>query len=206
MEPYQIEKRENAVVVRATSFRAERRSVLHSGVFNREFASSLAAGAVILVISFFFAHYDKMNAVYFAAMLLIFAALFVMFRIYVFREAVLETEFDGQRRVITLSLKRTLGGGVRTYPMDELKGIVLEHFSMEPENIDAVQLVERVAVQHGTVIPGFGKTEEFYTVKLDVGAEKPLIFSSRERKGAESMVAELKASLKGFLPDIAGRT
>src|SRR5512143_394413 len=60
-EAYQIEKSENGVVVRTTSFRTERRSMLHSGIFNRELASSLAAGAVMVITGFFFALYFRIT-------------------------------------------------------------------------------------------------------------------------------------------------
>lgn len=200
-KPYHIDKRGKTVVLRTTSFRAERRSVLHSGVFNRELASSLASGAVIVVVSFFFALYFRITALYLAAVVLLFAGLFILFRVYVFKEATLETVFDRERGTITISMKGAIGTGVRTYSLDELSGISLGHISLQPENIDAVKLVERVALQHGTVMPGLGKTEDFYTVKLDLRDEGVVIFSAGERQGAETVVTELKKSLNGFLPD-----
>jgi Ca2+/Na+ antiporter len=192
MEPYHIEKRGDTVVLSTTSFRTERRSVLHSGVFNRELAASLAAGGVIIVVSFFFVIYSKVTAVHFAAAAFLFAVLFILFRIYVFREPVLETSFDRERKTITVRLKRAVGSKVEAHPLDGLSGIRIDHISMEPENIDAVRLVERVAVQHGTVIPGFGKTEDFYTVELDLRNKAVVIFSSREKRMAESVLNELK--------------
>ena len=188
-------------MLKTSSFKTERRSVLHSGVFNRELASSLGAGAVIVILSFFFALYFSITALYLIAVAVLFAALFILFRLYVFREATLETVFDREKRNVTLSLKRTIGSCIKSYSLDELSAIRLHHISMQPENIDAVQLVERVAVQHGTVIPGFGKTEDFYTVELDFSDKKPVIFSAREKQAAELMIAELKSSLNGLLPD-----
>jgi len=201
-KPYQIERKGNTVVLKTTSFRTERRSVLHSGVFNRELASSLAAGAVILVQSFFFALYFRITVIYLIAVVFLFAALFILFRIYVFREAVLETVFDNEKGTVTISLKRTIGTSVKSYSLGALRAIRLGHVSTQPDNIDAVRLVERVALQHGTVIPGFGKTEDFYTVELDFDGEKPVIFSAGDREGAVSMLTELKSSLSGFLPDL----
>ncbi len=188
-------------MLKTSSFKTERRSVLHSGIFNRELASSLAAGAVIVVLSFFFALYFRISALYLMAVALLFAVLFIIFRLYFFREVALEAVFDGEKRAVTLSLKRTIGGSAKSYLLDGLTAIRLVHISMQPENMDAVQLVERVALQHGTVIPGFGKTEDFYAVELDFGGEKPVIFSARARQAAESMIAELKSSLSGLLPD-----
>jgi hypothetical protein len=200
-KPYHIEKRGNTVVLKTTSFKAERGSVLHSGIFNRELASSLAAGAVIVAVSFFFALYFKITVIYLIVVALLFAALFIIFRLCLFHEAVLETVFDREKRTVTLSLRRAMGSSVRSFPLDELSGIRLDHTSFQPENPDAVQFVERIALQHGTVIPGFGKTEDFYTVELDFGGRKQVIFSAGARQGTVAMIAELKSSLNGFLPD-----
>jgi Ca2+/Na+ antiporter len=205
-EAYQVEKSENGVVVRTTSFRTERRSVLHSGIFNRELASSLAAGAVIVMMGFFFALHSRITVVHFIAAVFVFAAFFILFRIYAFREAVLETTFDRERKTIRVLLKRTIGSRSQSYPMDALAGIGIHHLSIEPENLDAVKLVEKVAVQHGTVIPGFGKVEDFYTVELDFGERKMVIFSARDRKGAESLMDELRSSLAEFLPPVVWKT
>jgi len=201
-EAYQIEKSENGVVVRTTSFRTERRSVLHSGIFNRELASSLAAGAVMVIMGFFFALYFRITVVHFIAAVFVFAALFILFRMYAFREAVLETTFDMEKKTIRVLLKRTMGSRRQLYPMDALAGIRIHHLSMEPENMDAVKLVEKVAVQHGTVIPGFGKVEDFYFVELDFREKKIVIFSARDRQGAESFVDELRSSLTEVLPPV----
>lgn len=205
-EAYQIEKSENGAMVRTTSFRTERRSVLHSGIFNRELASSLAAGAVMVIMGFFFALYFRITVVHFMAAVFVFAALFILFRIYAFREAVLETVFDWGNRTITISLKGTLTSRPRSYPMDALTGIRIHHLSIEPENLDAVKLVEKVAVQHGTVIPGFGKVEDFYSVELDFREKKIVIFSARDRQGAVSFMNELRNSLAGVLPDMVWET
>ena len=192
--------------MRTTSFRTERRSVLHSGIFNRELASSLAAGAVIVMMGFFFALHSRITVVHFIAAVFVFAAFFILFRIYAFREAVLETTFDRERKTIRVLLKRTIGSRSQSYPMDALAGIGIHHLSIEPENLDAVKLVEKVAVQHGTVIPGFGKVEDFYTVELDFGERKMVIFSARDRKGAESLMDELRSSSAEFLPPVVWKT
>jgi len=202
---YHIERRGGTVVLSTTSFRAERRSVLHSGVFNRELASSLSAGAVIVVLSFFFALNFRITTFYLIAVICLFASLFVLFRVFFFREPELETVFDMEQGTITISMKRTSGSKAASYLLSELAGIRVRHLSVEPENIDAVRLVERVAVQHGTVIPGFGKTEDFYTVELDFGEKKAVVFSARERRTAEAAIAELEASLSGLVPDSPGR-
>jgi hypothetical protein len=68
-----------------------------------------------------------------------------------------------------------------------------------PENPDGIRLVEQVALQHGTVIPGFGKTSEFYTVEMEFKNGKRItIFSSEE----PSMAEDVRAKLSGFIGQV----
>ncbi|HWR57302.1 MAG TPA: hypothetical protein VN328_00315 [Thermodesulfovibrionales bacterium] len=190
--------RDNVIVFKTSSFRTEGRSVLHSGIYNRELSSSLAAGAVIVAVGFFFAGYLRITAVYFIITILSFAALFILFRIYVFREPVLETVFDHDKGLITLSLKKVLGGEVQSYPMTELSSVGLGHVTVQPQNIDGIRIVEKIALQHGTVIPGFGKREDFYTVDLDFTYKEVVIFSARERQSAQAVADELRRYLLSY--------
>ncbi|MCL5024127.1 MAG: hypothetical protein M1497_12325 [Nitrospirae bacterium] len=178
-------------MLRTTSFRTGRGSVLHSGIFSRELASSFAAGAAVLLVGFFLAARTTLTPLYFIAGGLLFAGLFIFFRVFVFREAVLETFLDRGRGVVAIALQRALGLRRKSYPLAALSGVRLTHRSMQPENIDAVEFVEKIAAQHGTVIPGFGKVEELYLVELDFRDAKTVIFSSGNRQTAEAVVREL---------------
>lgn len=184
--------RDNVLVFSTTSFRTEGRSVLHSGIYNRELTSSLAAGAVIITAGFFFAGHFEITAVHFVLAVFSFAGLFIVFRIYVFQEPMLETVFDRNKGIITLSLKKPIGGEVQSYPMKELSGIRLGHVTVQPQNIDGIKVVEKIALQHGTVIPGFGKREDFYTVQLDFRELGITLFSAKERQSAQAVADELK--------------
>jgi hypothetical protein len=50
---YQLDIKDNILIFRTTFFKAEKGSVLHSGIYNRELASSLLAGACIVLLGFF---------------------------------------------------------------------------------------------------------------------------------------------------------
>jgi len=201
-KPYQIENRGGIVALITTSFKTERGSVLHSGVFNRELASSLSAGGMIVIVSFFFALCFKISIPYWIAVGFLFAILFVFFRMVVFQEAVLETVFDREKGTITLATKRTIGSKVASYLLAELVGIRIGHMRVKNENIDAVRLVERIVLQHGTMIQGLGETNDFYTVELDFGEEKAVVFSAREKQGAEAMIARLRGVAGWLFPDM----
>lgn len=201
---YRLEREDNISVFRTGSFSAEGRSVLHSGIYNRELSSSLAAGAAVLAFGLFFARYFEMSALFFIVTIVLFAILFVLFRIYIFREPALEAVFDKGKGIITVSVRKRIRTVVRSYSARKLSGITLDHVTVQPQNIDGVEFVEKIALQHGTVIPGFGKKEEFYTVSLDFQGEKVVIFSAREKQGAEAAAAELRNQLNS--PDAGGES
>ncbi len=184
--------KDTVLVFKTASFSTEGGSVLHSGIYNRELASSLAAGAVMVAAGFFFAGHFRMTAVHFVLAIFSFAALFIIFRIYVFREPMLETVFDQNKGIITLSLKKLIGRKVQSFSVKELSGIRLGQVTIQPQNIDGIKFVEKIALQHGTVIPGFGKREDFYTVQLDFHDKEITLFSAKERQSAQAVADELK--------------
>jgi hypothetical protein len=191
-------------VFRTGSFSSEGRSVLHSGIYNRELSSSLAAGAAVLMFGLFFARYFKLSAVFFIVTIVLFAVLFVSLRIYIFREPALEAVFDKGKMTITISIRKRIRNVVRSFPMGKLSGIALDHVTVQPQNMDGVEFVEKIALQHGTVIPGFGKKEDFYTMSLDFQGEKVVIFSARDKQSAEAAASELRKYVND--PDTGGES
>jgi hypothetical protein len=187
---YRIAIKDNLLTFRTTSFKAEKGSVLHSGIYNRELASSLLAGACIVLLGFFFAAKVNITAVHFILSLLLFMALFLFFRRYVFLEPLLEVIIDNNLKNIEFSLK-TLKRVRAIYPLTEIIDIKQEAVTITPENPDGIRLVEKVALQHGTVIPGFGKTAEFYTVELEFkNGKRFIIFSSEEPAEANGVATQ----------------
>ena len=182
----------NELIFRTASFSAEGRSVLHGGIYNRELSASLASGAVIVVSGLLLAGHLKITAPVFVAFVILFAALFMIFRMYIFREPSLEAVFDAGKGIITVSVRKGIRSISRSYPLNRLSDISLGHVTVQPRNIDGIEIVEKVALQHGTVIPGFGKKEDFYTVTLDFEGDKVVVFSGKERQGAEAVASELK--------------
>ena len=58
-ETYRIEIEDGRVALKTASFKAEKGSVLHSGIFNKELASSfVAAVAAAVVLAFFALNYE----------------------------------------------------------------------------------------------------------------------------------------------------
>lgn len=196
---YHIDIKDNLLTFSTTSFKAEKRSMLHSGIYNRELASSLAAGALVMLMGFFFASRFKITAVHLIAALLLFVIFFIVFRTYIFLEPVLCIAVDKKNGNIDIAVERIFGKRRITFPLSELDRIRQDYLTVVPENVDGIRLVEQVALQHGTVIPNFGKTSEFYTVEMRFkDGKRFIIFSSEE----PSMAEEVRAKLSGFIGQV----
>lgn len=194
---YQIEIEKNMLVLKTMSFKAEKGSVLHSGIYNRELAASLTAGTIMLAIGFFFASRYRIGIIHFIASLVIFILLFFFFRAYVYRKQVLEVVFDKKTSTVSIFLKNIIKRLKASYPLSEFSGVRQNHIAISPENPDGIQIVEKIALQHGTVIPGFGETVEFYTVDLGFkNGVNEMIFSSKYKSKADDVVKKIKDFLE----------
>ncbi|HET6514669.1 MAG TPA: hypothetical protein VFG09_05865 [Thermodesulfovibrionales bacterium] len=198
---YDLMIKDDTLILRTSSFRAEKGSVLHSGIYNRELASSLAAGGVLMLLGFFFAASGKITVVHLVSGAAVFAVLFLVSRRFLFREVILEALFDRVNDRIDTSVRKIVGSVRQVHKMSELSGICLDHVTVQPENPDGIRVVEKIALQHGTVIPGFGKIKEFHVVQLDFSGERVSIFSSGKKEEAEALIARLK----GFVSDSPNR-
>lgn len=195
---YQFLLDKNILILRTSSFRPERGSILHSGIFNRELASVLSA-SVIGGVSFVLLSFILGNKVIlYIISLVLFTLSFLFFRIVVFKESDLETVFDKDSGLISINLKGPLRTKHKTFPIITKDNIFLSHVEYEPSNPEGIEVVERVALQHGTVIPGFGEKKEFYNVDLLFkDGEKVTIYSSKEKDDAEEIIRKIKTFLGG---------
>ncbi len=190
---YNLDIKDNVLTFRTNSFKAEKGSVLHSGIYNREMSASLAAGAVVMLSGFFFAAKYRITAVHFIAALFLFVILFLVFRAYIFGEPLLGVVIDKGKRNIDISLNKIFGKKNLSFPLASLENIRQDHKSIAAENPDGIRFVEKIALQHGAVIPGFGKTAEFYTVEMEFeNRQRIMIFSSEEPSTADDIASKIK--------------
>lgn len=197
---YQIRVRNGRLVLSTPSFRAERGSVLHSGIYNRELTSSLVASSLLaLIFAALVLAGVKVSLIYVIPAVVLFAAFFIAFRKAVFYEESLEAVIDRASGVIEVTVRRF---PVRTesFALSDLAALRQGHVVIAPENPDGVEFVERIALQHGTVIPGFGEVKEYHTVELEFrDGRKVRVFSSKEEAEAAGLIKNLKDFLgEGF--------
>jgi hypothetical protein len=173
---YTISKEEDTLIFRTPSFATGLDSVLHSGIYNREFASVLAsaagAGLVYVVVA---VNLDN-RFIHALVFLLVFAAGFPVFRKFVFKEALMEVIFNPAAGEATLYITRITRKLKEVIALDRIKGIGIESRRRQIENADAVEFVEKISLQHGTVIPGFGRETVLFLLKLKLtdGSERTI--------------------------------
>jgi hypothetical protein len=194
---YAFDTSDTVLAYKTTRFNAEKGSVLHSGVYNRETASTLAAGACIILLGFFFASRLQLSKIYFVACMLLFVPLFLFFRTFIFRETILLVVIDKKNEVVTIMRKGPLRTKKQLFPLAELEDVREDYKEVITDNPDGVKIVEKIALQHGTVIPGFGEKSEFYTVSFEFSnAASLLVFSSGDYAEADDVMRTFKKFIK----------
>jgi hypothetical protein len=193
---YTFDIKDKVLAFRTGSFRAEKGSVLHSGIYNRETASTLAAGACLILLGFFFASRPPRSGIFFIVVLLLFVLFFLFFRTFVFPETFLQAVIDKGNNAVSIMRKVFFRMEKQLFTLTELEGIREDFKAVASENPDGIKIVEKIALQHGTVIPGFGTAAEFYTVEFEFkDAGSVMVFSSRDHSEA----ADVTRTFKNFI-------
>ncbi len=197
-QTYSIRINGDTLTFRTTSFTAEKGSVLHSGIYNRELTSSLVAGAVVVIVALILLFSDAhFGGWHYAGLSVLFFTLFALLRLYVFYESYVEVVIDKTARTISF-FKKGIRNFRRKVPLGDLKDITSGYKVIVPENPDGIQVVEKIALQHGTVIPGFGEVKEFHTVHLEFENENGvMIFTSPDKAEAQYVQETFKRHIGG---------
>ena len=197
---YTLTRKDGALVFRTSLFSAERESVLHKGIYSKDFASALSslsiAGLVYAVLAI-----NYKRTVFFH---LVFAVIFIggypLFRAFVFKDRFLEALFDRARGLAEISVTGLIKRKSESLPLSAVKNILIESKKIGIENPDAVEFVEKISAQHGTVIPGFGEEKTFFMLKLKLadGTDR-MIYADTEMQGVIDAHEEIKNFLEAGL-------
>lgn len=180
-------------MLQTSSFKVDRGSVLHSGIFNKELASSFVSAVFIVIYLISMAVLGEIGLIHYLVAAVIFVIIFPLSRTFIFKAPVLITEVDKGSGVVTLTLKRNLGSRVIGKDFSELRQFDVEYIRIEPENPDGVAVVEKIALQHGTVIPGFGEVKEFYNVVARFADSDQVVFTTTSDAEAKKVVDTLNS-------------
>jgi hypothetical protein len=172
---YSLRKTDGMMIFRTAHFTAERESVLHSGIYSRELAASIAAGGLLIFLLLLWSFFSEgklsggMSRYGFwgvSSALGLFVLFSILFRIYVFKSGYLELVFDrntGKAGIFSPGLLKKKRDEV---PMRDIANVLIESKKTGVENPEGVEFVEKISLQHGMAIPGFGEEKTFYQIKL----------------------------------------
>ncbi len=194
---YSVQKTGKTLVFRTSSFSADTESVLHSGIYNREFASVLASMAVAgLVYTVLVANYGR-SFISYSSFILLFVGGFPFFRKFVFKGRYLEVVFNREKKVLTISATGLMKKQKDVIPLNAVSRVMIETKKTEIKNPDGVAFVEKISLQHGFAIPGFGEEQVSYLLKLKLtdGSDR-LIYTSEKMQDALSAHEEIKEFLE----------
>jgi len=194
---YQREKTGDIFIFRTPNFSAERGSVLHSGIFNREFSSALSSLAVAGLAYMVAVIYLRKGLLPHVVFLLTFVPGFLFLRKFVFKEKLMEVLFDrhaGKTEIFIAGMTRRKKD---SFPLGNINNVLIEQKKTAVVNPDGVEFVEKISSQHGMPIPGFGEEKIFFllTLKLNDGTDR-LIFADSNMRDVMDAHNEIKEFLK----------
>lgn len=194
---YKLERTGALLQFKTGHFSAERASVLHKGIYNKEFASVLSSLAVAGLIYAALAIEHKKSIFPHVAFAVIFIGGYPLFRTFVFKDRYLEVLFDLSRGLAEISISGLTGKKKESLPLSAVKRVLIESKKLGVDNPDAVEFVEKISAQHGTVIPGFGEEKTFYMLKLILadGSDR-MIYADTEMQDVMDAHEEIKGFLK----------
>jgi hypothetical protein len=193
---YKTERTDSSLLFRTEHFSAERESVLHKGIYNKEFASVLSSLAVAGLVYAALAMQQKRTILPHIAFAVIFIGGYPLFRMVVFKDRYLEALFDLSKGLAEISVTGLIRKKTESLPFSAVKKVLIESKKIGVENPDAVEFVAKISAQHGTVIPGFGEEKTFFMLKLTLadGTDR-MIYADTEMQD----VMDANEEIKGFL-------
>ncbi len=172
---YQLKIEDDRLVFSTSSFRAEKTSVLHSGVYTREFSSMLFASAVTVFAHMAIISININTAVFrYLIIIFLFVVSFLGAHKFIFKEKHIEVIFDKPEKTALITRYGIIIKKTEKIPFSSIKSVELGSRKFVPENIDGIEFVQRISAQHGSAMPELSNEEEFITLSLNLtdGSEK----------------------------------
>ena len=194
---YSIQKTENILIFKTAYFTADKGSVLHSGIYNKEFTSVLAASVTAGLASLAFIMISGRTIFSYIVFILISIAGFPVFRRFVFKDRCMETIFDNSAGRAEIYLQGIIKKKKDIIPIKDIVNVIIERKKTEVENPDGTEFVKKISLQHGTVIPGFGEEIELFMLKLVLtGGNDRLLYADSNMQDVMKAHDEIKGFLK----------
>ncbi len=194
---YALSRTGQVLVFSTSLFSAERESVLHKGIYSKDFASALTSLSVAGLVYAMLALNFRRTIFFHVVFAIIFIGGYPIFRTLVFRDRLLEALFDRARGLAEISVTGLLRRQSESLPLSAVKNVLIETKKIGIENPDAVEFVEKISAQHGTVIPGFGEERTFFMLKLKLadGTDR-MIYADTDMQDVMEAHGQIKEFLK----------
>jgi hypothetical protein len=140
---YQMKVDQDKLVFITSSFKAEKTSVLHPGVYTKEFASMLFASAACI---FAYISTDlasiKSAIMRYIILIVIFVVAFLGANKYIFKERYLEADFNKSDKTVNIVRSGLITKKSEKIPFAKIKSVDLGIKKFVPENIDGIDFVQ----------------------------------------------------------------
>ena len=192
---YDLNIMDNTLTFTTASFKAETTSVLHSGVYSKEFSSMLLASGLCVLV-YMFTDFINGTVIRSVIFLLFFIIFFYGSRTYVFYDKKMEVTFNNNDAMVRIKRPGFIFGKTEKLPFSTISSVEMGSRTFTPDNPDGVAFVEKISAQHGSFIPGLGEEQEFATISLMLtdGTER-LIFAGHIDDEPEIPLRKIRSHL-----------
>lgn len=194
---FTITRDNDTLVLTTSSFSTVQQSVLHSGAFNREMASSIASGVVMMILLFIFRRHLVFSVFTLILGVLFFGLLFLIFRRFVFLEPLLKAIFNKRDSILQIIKSGEIFPTRRRFRLNDIESVCIKEMTHRYSNPDGIEMVEKIALHHHTALPGFGRTVKLHAVAVIFkdGTER-ILFSSEDKNDTVKIIEEINQFLE----------
>ncbi|WP_420267245.1 hypothetical protein [Candidatus Magnetominusculus dajiuhuensis] len=194
-QDYTFEIISGSLIFKTESFKAEKRSVLHSGVYNREVASAFVAAGAACSYFAAFALSGRLNYIHYAVTAVLFAVFYPLSWLFIFKRPALAVFLNNEKAIAAIAIKGVFRKKRILRTLSQLRDVAVAHVKIEVGNPDGVAFVEKIALQHGTVIPGLGVAQHVYAVEFVFDDGPVVVYCC----GDEDKAAKVCSGFKDYL-------
>jgi hypothetical protein len=129
--------------------------------------------------------------------IVVFVGGFPLIRTFIFRERYLEAVFDPAAGKVEIFIAGVTRRKKESIALADIGQVLIESRKQKIENPDGVEFVEKISLQHGMAIPGFGEETVRYLLKLKLAdGSYRTIYADKDMHAAMEAHGEITAFLK----------
>lgn len=172
-------------------YRAERGSILHTALMNRETASLIVSSLLTGAAFVFYTRSLSPETYHLLLFGLLFGLLFFFLRMSIFKERPLDVTFS--RDKVSIRYPSFILRRVEIFEPSEVKSISVKKRLFTVENPEGAELIKRISLQHGTVLPDLTEPITLYLLQIELkDGRTRVIYADRDIERLKGLVKEMK--------------